>query len=79
MNLRQQYKDWREASRAIITQLSAVFVDTRLALGIDTTDDLIVTVTTKGLVLRSPNGKYWRATISDAGVVTWADLGLTKP
>lgn len=51
----------------------------RTTKGVDTTDDVIVDDTTNGLVLKSPDGHYWRATISNAGVVTWTDLGTTKP
>lgn len=51
----------------------------RTIKGVDTSDDIITTNTTKGLVLTSPNGHYWRATISNTGVVTWTDLGTTKP
>jgi hypothetical protein len=51
----------------------------RVTKGVDTTDDLIVDTISKGLVLKSPNNHYWRASISNAGVVTWTDLGLTKP
>lgn len=51
----------------------------RVQRGVDTTDDLIVVTTTKGVVLRSPDGNYWRGTISNLGVVTWTNLGLTKP
>jgi hypothetical protein len=51
----------------------------RTTKGVDTTDDLIVDLATKGLVLKSPNAHYWRETISDAGVTTWTDLGTTKP
>lgn len=51
----------------------------RITKGVDTTDDVIVDDTAKGLVLKSPNGHYWRGTISNAGVVTWTDLGTTKP
>ena len=79
MNLRRQYKDWQEATRAIVTQLSAAFVDLRLARGVDTMDDLIITAATKGLVLRSPDGNYWRATISNLGALTWTNLGAVKP
>jgi hypothetical protein len=46
---------------------------------VDNPSDVIVDLTTKGLVLKSPNGHYWRATISNAGAVTWTDLGTTKP
>jgi len=51
----------------------------RTTKGVDTTDDVITDSTTKGPVMKSPNGHYWRATISNAGVVTWTDLGTTKP
>jgi hypothetical protein len=46
---------------------------------VDSTNDLIVDTSIRGLVLKSPNDHYWRATISNAGVITWTDLGLTKP
>jgi hypothetical protein len=51
----------------------------RITKGVDTTDDVITDSTTKGPVMKSPNGHYWRATISNLGVVTWTDLGTTKP
>ena len=79
MNLRQNYRDWQESTRAIVTQLTATFAGDRLARGVDTIDDLIVTATAKGLVLRSPDGNYWRATISNVGALTWTNLGATKP
>lgn len=46
---------------------------------IDASNDIIVDTDIRGLVLKSPNLHYWRATISNAGVITWTDLGLTKP
>jgi hypothetical protein len=51
----------------------------RTIKGVDTTDDIITDSTTKGLVMKSPNGHYWRSAISNVGVVTWTDLGTTKP
>lgn len=51
----------------------------RTTKGVDTTDDVIADSTTKGFVMKSPDGHYWRASISNAGVVTWTDLGTTKP
>jgi hypothetical protein len=51
----------------------------RTTKGVDTTDDIITDSTAKGPVMKSPNGHYWRATISNAGVITWTDLGTTKP
>ncbi len=32
----------------------------------------------KGLLLQSPDGHYWRETISNIGIVTWTDIG-TNP
>ena len=51
----------------------------RITEGVDTTDDIITDSTAKGPVMKSPNGHYWRAAISNIGVVTWTDLGTTKP
>jgi len=51
----------------------------RITKGVDTTDDIITDSTTTGPVLKSPNGHYWRLTISNIGVVTYTDLGTTKP
>jgi hypothetical protein len=51
----------------------------RITKGVDSTDDVIVDDSAKGIVLKSPDGHYWRATISNLGVVSYADLGTTKP
>lgn len=53
----------------------------RMNLGVDTTDDVIVDLATKGLVLKDTQGTphYWRVTISVLGVLTTTDLGTTKP
>jgi hypothetical protein len=48
----------------------------RSTRGVDSTDYLI---TTSGLVLKSPNNHYWVASISNLGIVTWTDVGTTKP
>jgi hypothetical protein len=53
--------------------------DARVHTGVDTTDDVIVDDAGKGIVLKSDNGHYWRADISDLGTVSWVDLGTTKP
>lgn len=52
---------------------------TRILKGVDTTDDLIVDVDTKGLVLKSPDAHYWRITVDNSGVLSTTDLGTTKP
>jgi len=53
----------------------------RTTKGVDTTDDLIVDLATKGLVLKDTQATphYWRVTISTLGVLTTTDLGTTKP
>jgi hypothetical protein len=51
----------------------------RITKGIDTTDDIISDSIAKGIVMKSPNGHYWRSSISNLGVVMWTDLGTTKP
>lgn len=53
----------------------------RTTKGVDTTDDLIVDNTVKGLVLKDPAGSphYWRITITAAGALVITDLGTTKP
>jgi len=51
----------------------------RTTKGMDTTDDVITDSTAKGPVMKAPNGHYWRGAISNVGVVTWTDLGTTKP
>lgn len=53
--------------------------NSRTTKGVDTVDDVIFDNVLKGPVLKSANGHFWRATISNAGVVTWTDLGTTKP
>ena len=53
----------------------------RITKGADTTDDIIIDLATKGLVLKdtaSP-AHYWRVSVSVAGALTTSDLGTTKP
>lgn len=30
-------------------------------------------------VMMSPNGHFWTGTISNIGVITWTDVGTTRP
>lgn len=54
---------------------------TRSSRGVDTTDDIIIDLATKGLVLKDTQGTphYWRLTVSNIGVLITTDLGTTKP
>lgn len=53
----------------------------RVTKGADTTDDLIVDMATKGLVLKDSQATphYWRVTANGAGNVDITDIGTTKP
>ena len=53
----------------------------RITKGADTTDDLIIDLATKGLVLKDTQGSphYWRVGVTTLGVLTTADAGTTKP
>jgi hypothetical protein len=53
----------------------------RVTKGVDTPNDLIVDLATRGLVLKDTQGTphYWRVTISNLGVLQTTDLGTTKP
>lgn len=54
-------------------------VNSRVTKGVKTTDYIIVDSTTSGLTMKSPNGHYWVATISNVGAVTWTDVGTISP
>jgi hypothetical protein len=43
------------------------------------TRDLLVDDSSKGLILKSPDGHYWRVKVSNAGALTTTDLGTSKP
>lgn len=48
-------------------------------LRFNTSGDLISLVVGRAIVLRSPNGNYWRLTVSDAGLLTATALGAAPP
>lgn len=47
--------------------------------GLDSSSDVIVDNAEKGLVLKSPNGTFWRLTVDDAGNLMAEDIGPDKP
>ena len=51
----------------------------RWGSGVDTTDDVIIDDSDSGLVLKSPDGDYWRIQVTNAGALTVTNLGATKP
>jgi hypothetical protein len=52
-----------------VTRSGKVYSDTDI--GIDSS--------AVGLILKSPDGHYWRVKVSNAGALTTTDLGTTKP
>jgi len=79
---------WRELATSL-NQLVDAYLGTdsggsggggnRWGSGVDTTDDVIIDNSDAGLVLKSPNGHYWRFQVADTGALVTTDLGLTKP
>lgn len=41
----------------------------RVTTGLDAADDIVIDLTSKGLVLKDSNGVYWRVTINTAGAL----------
>lgn len=60
---------------------AAAVTGARILKGTKATDDLIVDLATKGLVLKDTQATphYWRVTVSVLGVLTTTDLGTTAP
>jgi hypothetical protein len=71
----------QESEKNAASGYAGLNASSRITKGAITTDDLIVDLATKGLVLKDTQGTphYWRGTISTLGVLTFADLGVTKP
>lgn len=53
----------------------------RTTKGVDTTDDIIIDLATKGIVFKDTQGTphYWRLTVDNTGTLVTTDLGTTKP
>jgi len=67
------------ASKNAVSGYAGLNAVSRTTKGVDSTDDLIVDSTTKGLVLKDAiTAHYFRITMS-AGVLGLSDLGTTKP
>jgi hypothetical protein len=70
-----------KAEKDAVSGYAGLNAVSRITKGVDTTDDLIVDLATKGLVLKDTQGSphYWRVTISNLGAIVTADLGTVKP
>lgn len=71
----------KESEKDAASGYAGLNASSRTTKGVDTTDDLIVDLATKGLVLKDTQGSphYWRVTISTLGVLVTTDLGTSKP
>ncbi len=71
----------KESERDAASGYAGLNAASRTTKGVDTTDDVIIDLATKGLVLKDTQGTphYWRLTISTLGVLVITDLGTTKP
>ncbi len=70
-----------ESQREAASGYAGLNAATRTVRGVDATDDIIVDLATKGLVLKDTQGTphYWRLTVTGLGLLVTADLGTTKP
>ena len=69
----------KEAEKDAATGYAGLDASSRTTKGIDSTDDLIIDLATKGCVLKSADNHYWRITIQNDGTLITSDLGLVKP
>jgi hypothetical protein len=71
----------KESERNAASGYAGLNASSRTTKGVDTTDDLVIDLATKGLVLKDTQGTphYWRVTINTSGVLVTTDLGTTKP
>jgi hypothetical protein len=79
---------WRELATSVNSLIDAFNgLDTgggggggnRWGSGVDTDDDVIIDDSDSGLVLKSPDGHYWRFLVADTGAIVTTYLGTTKP
>ena len=61
--------------------LGLATTDSPVFVGVDLTDDVVIDLATRGLVLKDTQGTphYWRLTVDNAGAIVTSDLGTGKP
>jgi hypothetical protein len=71
----------KESEKDAISGYAGLNTASRITKGAITTDDLIVDLATKGLVLKDTQGSphYWRVTIDNTGALVTSDLGISAP
>ena len=71
----------QESEKDAVSGYAGLNASSRVTKGVDTTDDLIVDLATKGLVLKDTQGTphYWRVTVNTSGSLVTTDVGTVKP
>ena len=71
----------KESEKDAASGYAGLSAASRITKGVDATDDVIVDLATKGLVLKdvADPAHYWRITVGTDGILATADLGHTKP
>lgn len=71
----------KESEKDVASGYAGLNASSRTTKGVDTTDDVIIDLATKGLVMKDAQGTphYWRLSVSTLGVLTTTDLGTSKP
>lgn len=69
------------ANKNAVSGYAGLNASSRITKGVDTTDDLIIDLATKGIVFKDTQGTphYWRLTVDNTGTLVTTDLGTTKP
>jgi len=71
----------KESEKDAASGYAGLSAASRITKGVDTTDDVIIDLATKGLVLKdvADPPHYWRVSVNVLGALVTADLGHTKP
>jgi len=71
----------KESDKDSASGYAGLNASSRTTKGVLTTDDVIVDLATKGLVLKDTQGTphYWRVTVETDGTLTTSDLGVSLP
>ncbi len=71
----------KEAEKNAASGYAGLNSASRTTKGVDTTDDIVIDLATKGLVLKDTQGSphYWRITVSNVGALVITDTGTSKP
>lgn len=71
----------KESEKNAASGYAGLNASSRITKGADITDDIVIDLATKGLVLKDTQGTphYWRVTISNVGALVITDVGTTKP